>query len=393
METSDQTGAPHDWSPLDSDYLAVERRLREQCPVAHTSQLGGFWGIARYADITAAARDPDHFISGKGMTIPRLGTMVRQVPIEYDPPAHSAYRRILQPYFLPAYVARLESRFRGLAVEMLEPLVARGQCDIVAELTHPYPARALCEWMNLPADAWPKLKAFGEESLRTRTAGDVEGNRAVENAILDYIRALYAERRAHPRDPDEDLLSGLLAARMDGEPIDELSLVGAIRTLLTAGHSTTTSALSHMVLHLAEHPDAQDQLRSDHRRIPAAIEEILRLYTPIRATGRTVAGEVELAGQQLHEGDYVGLLWNSGSRDEAAFPNADECVLDRNPNRHLAFGYGIHKCIGADFARLEMRVALEELLDRTSRFAVAGTPRHVTWPIVSIASLPLEVRR
>jgi cytochrome P450 len=379
------------WSPLDSDYLSVERRLRDRCPVAHTTELGGFWGIARYADITAAARDPEHFISSQGMTIPRLGTIVRQVPIEFDPPEHSAYRRALQPYFLQSYVDAMEPHFRALAVSMLEPIIASGHADIVVDFTHPYPARALCLWMNLPEDAWPKLKVFGEESLRTRTLGDVEANRAVENAITDYIRELYDERRAHPRDPETDLLSGMLAARVNGQAIDDLTLVGAIRTLLTAGHNSTTSAMSNTVLYLAEHPEAQDQLRSDPSKIPSAVEEILRMYTPIRATGRTVVGEVEIGGQQLHDGDYVGLLWNSGSRDEAAFPDADRCLLDRSPNRHLAFGYGIHKCIGADFARLEMRVAFEELLQRTSRFSVGGQVKHVTWPIVTITSLPLEV--
>jgi cytochrome P450 len=391
MDTEEQPSAVQEWSPLDPDYLAVERHLRDKCPVAHTSQLGGFWGIARYADITAAARDAEHFCSSQGMTIPRLGTIVRQVPIEFDPPEHSAYRRILQPYFLPSYVDNLQARFRALAISMLDPILSSGRADIVVDFTHPYPARALCLWMNLPEDAWPRLKVFGEESLRTRTLGDVEANRAVETAITDYIRELFDDRRAKPRDPETDLLSGLLAARVNGDPIDDLTLVGAIRTLLTAGHNSTTSAMSNTVLYLAEHPQAQDQLRSEPTRIPLAIEEILRLYTPIRATGRTVVGGVEVAGQKLHDGDYVGLLWNSGSRDEAAFADADKCILDRSPNRHLAFGYGIHKCIGADFARLEMRVAFEELLKRTTQFTVGGGVKHVTWPIVTIASLPLEV--
>jgi cytochrome P450 len=386
-----QAPAPMDWDPFAPDFMAVHAELRARCPVAHTARLGGFWGITRYADIVAAARDTSTFISSKGMTLPQLGNIVQQVPIELDPPLHSVYRRILQPYFLPDYLARLESDIRSLTNELLEPLISSSTGDVVEHLSFPLPARVLCLWLNLPASTWLRLKGFAEETIRTRTTGDMEGNRVVESAINAFIRELFAERRATPRDPATDLLSGLLAARVDGRPLEDLMLVGAVRTLLTAGHSSTTNGLGNSILYLAEHPHEQARLRANPGLLPTAIEELLRYEAPIQAIGRTVSREVEFAGQAMDEGERVGLLWVSGNRDETAFPAADQCVLDRTPNRHLAFGYGIHKCIGAELARMELRVALEELLGRTREFSVGGPVRRVGWPAVGVARLPLTL--
>jgi cytochrome P450 len=336
-----------DWDPFDpdtlADPLATHSRLRAQCPVAHTDRAGGFWSLFKYDDIVAAARDPEIFSNALNSTRGER----RQIPLESDPPEHTAYRRFLNTYFGVARINALEPAVRRIVDDLIAPLLDRGTCDFTPEVAYPLPARTLCAFLNQPDDDWLELKRMADELFRTQGnfTGSGDGQVALE-AIYAYARSIVQARREMPRDPHDDLATGLLGFEFDGRRLDDEEVVGILRLMLTAGHNSTTSALGIVALYLARHPDSQQFLRANPDRLSDAIEEILR--------------------------------W-------------DECILDRDARRSLVFGYGIHNCVGAPLARLELRVMFEELLLRTSEFHVVGDVARSHWPRYGVTTLPLKL--
>lgn len=382
-----------DWDPFDPDTLrdplATHAALRSRCPVAYSERGDGFWSLLRYDDIVQAARDTQTFSNARTSRTP----LRRQIPLESDPPEHTVFRRFLQTYFRPERLAALEPLVRKIVADLLAPLLARGHGDFIPELAYPLPARTLCAFLGQPDDDWLELKRMADELYRSdnRFSGQGDGGQAALEALYGYARSIVYARRAAPRDPADDLTSGLLLMAVDGQRLDEETIVGVLRLLLTAGHNSTTSALGIVALYLAEHPEVQDQLRAAPGQLPNAIEEILRWQTPVQFLPRVLTRDVEVRGRCLRKGDEVALVWASGNRDEAAWEQADQCLLDRDTKRSLVFGYGIHKCIGAPLARLELRVAFELLLAQTSRFTLAGPVARSHWPRYGVTTLPLTV--
>ncbi|HZU18305.1 MAG TPA: cytochrome P450, partial [Candidatus Dormibacteraeota bacterium] len=218
--------------------------------------------------------------------------------------------------------------------------------------------------------------------------GSVEEVGRTTAEMTGFVRRLVAERRGRPADPERDLTTGLLRAQRDED--GDLVTIESIRQVIAAGTIGVTLALASAIRHLAEWRDHQELLRARPDLIPAAVEELLRLYSPNLGFARTATREVEIRGRRIQAGDVVALVYASGNRDEAAFPDPDRFVLDR-PREHLAFGHGIHKCPGAPLARLEIRIALEELLRRTSVFELAGPVAWSRWPEYGPASLPTRL--
>jgi cytochrome P450 len=376
-----------DWDPLAppalEDPLAALAELRERCPVAWTERSGGFWAVTRYADIREATRDSDTFVNGGG---PQWGKA--RPPLEVDRPVHTQFRRLLQPYFHRSRIAALEPQVRGLVAELLQPLLDAGGGDIAPALTYPLPARVLAAFLHIPDESWAFLKAWSEELFENEEGRG--GDRAkVEDAsrrLYAYSAALVAQRKADPLPPEEDVVSGLLAA--DGVTDDDV--VQVLRLLLTAGHNSTTSALGICILAVARDPEIQRRLRADPALIPFAVDELMRLETPVMAMPRWAARDTELAGREIAAGDMLFLAWQSANRDRDFWGDpVDECVLDRSPNPHLVFGLGLHRCIGDVVALLELRVALEELLARTEWIELAGEPVRTTWVRYGVGALPL----
>jgi cytochrome P450 len=227
-------------------------------------------------------------------------------------------------------------------------------------------------------------------------------NRALQNAddetvkqqsllLYDFARNIVARRKAEPMDPLRDPTSALLAARVDDEPLPDEMIVGAIRQLLVVGIIAPTVVIGSMVVHLAEHVDLQNQLRHDPKLIPAAIEELLRLYSPYRGFARTATRDVEIGGRKIKRGEPIALLFTSANRDEDAFANADQFDINRPANKHMAFGRGPHQCAGAPLARVELRIALEEILAQTGGFAVNGPLQMTRWPEYGPISVPIKM--
>lgn len=379
------------WSPESkADPYAVQADLRERCPFPFTDRLGGFTAITRYADIVQAVHDTQHFRNGLA---PKLGRPMP--PLETDPPLHTVYRRLLQPFFNVPRMRTIEHQLRAFTVDLLESLLPRGRADFAESFTFILPVRAFCFLLNLPDTDWPQIKEWSRDAYTVYAhVPEYKERFAASNAALyAYSHALLEERRRYPRDPTEDMTTLLSQSSIDGVPIDDDTIVGAIRLLLTAGHESTNSGLANCILYLALHPESQAHLRANPAAIPVAVEEMLRWDTPIMAMPRVVAKDVELGGHQFKAGESVYLHYSSGNRDAQKFPDADSCVLDRKPNAHLVFGQGIHTCMGAPLARIEIKLALEELLARTSSFALDGEVGRTIFHRRGVTSLPLRFER
>ena len=350
-------------------------RLRSLSAPRDDGGAGRFWSFLRYADIVAAARDTETFVNTGGS---RFAT--RRPPLEADPPEHATWRRLLLPFFGPARMQSLERASREFTTALLDPLLTAGGGDAAHDFARPFPPQVLLTLLNQPAEHWEQIKTWCEDAyLQSATEPHLQARfQAADQGLWDYSHAVVADRTRHPRDPVSDPVSALLTARPEGRALSDDLIAGVVRLLIAAGHDSTTSAVGIALHFLARHSDAQQELRADPSRIPAAIEEILRLDT-VLAMPRIVAHDTTVHGRELKQGDRVMLYWASGNRDADAFENPDVAELERKPNQHLAFGYGIHKCIGAPLARLELRVAFEEWLRRTRSFTLSGQVTTEPW--------------
>jgi cytochrome P450 len=370
-----------------ADPPAAWADLRRDCPVAWSERMSGFWAVSRYDDVVTIARASERFNNSGG---PQFGTS--RPPLEVDRPEHTFYRRILQPHFSKERVALLEPAIRGYVVEMLQPLLEAGGGDLAEALSYPLPARTLCLWLGLPDEEWSYLKGVSEKLFHAEEGrGDDPATRATcSEELYDYSRRLVRERVDSPREPGTDLLTDILGESDGVHTVDEATCVELVRLLLTAGHNSTTGGIGNSILRIVREREIQQRLRDQPALIPTAIEEFLRLETPVQAMPRWPNEDVELHGRQLEAGQMVMLFWAAANRDPEHFPEPDRCVLDRWPNDHLTFGRGIHRCIGIDLARLEIRVAVEELLARTSCIELAGEPVRTTFIRQGVSYLPVR---
>ncbi|HEV7631851.1 MAG TPA: cytochrome P450 [Steroidobacteraceae bacterium] len=371
---------------------AVYRRLRAECPVAHSTAWGGFWALMKHADVAAAATDSETFISSKQNVVPKVAFTGRRPPLHLDPPEHTPYRRALSPLLSPLRVARYEPAIRQICVDLLQGMATRGGGDICEEFSARMPILVFAHWMNLPPDQAATLAEVGRRYNIAVQSNDLESTRETSLLLYDMARALVAERKKNPRDPAEDATCALLAARVDGEPLPDEMIVGTIRQVLVVGIIAPTVVIGSIAVHLSRDPQLQSHLRANPQLAEAATEEFLRLYTPYRGFARTVSRDVTLHGRRIPEGDPVALVYASANRDEAVFGDAESFRLDRpNMKDSVAFGRGPHMCIGAALARLELRVALEELLRLTpGGFRVNGRVVPTRFPEIGALRVPLE---
>ncbi len=386
---------PSDFDPLvpetfDSPY-AVYEDLRARCPVAHTDAWGGFWALMKYDDVKRAAADP-LFITSVQNVVPKVAFTGRRPPLHLDPPEHTPYRRALDPLLTKAKADALEPVVRRFTVELLDPLIARGAGDICGDFSMHLPIKVFAEWMNLDADAARALAEVGRAYNYAVQAAVDETVKETSLALYAMARGVIEDRKANPRDPAIDPAAALLAARVNGEPLPDELIIGTVRQVLVVGIIAPTVMIGSIAVHLSRHPELQTQLRSDPSLIPAAVEEFLRLYTPYRGFARTAKEDVDIRGRTICPGEAIAIVYASANRDEEVFPNADQFILNRpNISDHLGFGMGAHACAGSALARVELRVALEELLARTSHFEVSGDIRPTRFPEIGALSVPLKL--
>ena len=363
--------------------------LRHNCPVGRSSIMGAeLVYISRFEDVCWALRHPEHFSSESGHA--ELGEQPL-IPQQVDPPLHTKYRRLLNPEFVPREIERLAPAVRSLVRDALDGFALRGHCDFHSEFSTPLPAAFFLSLMGLPLADLPTFLRWRDDTVRPDAAAADGGAAAIRrrtaHEISEYFRGAIAERRANP---DDGLLSRLVHSGVDDEPLTESELLGMSHLLLLAGIDTVTASLDCMVTYLATHPDRRRQLVEQPQLLPSAIEELLRWETPVVVVPRVVKQEVAISGWHLSAGDNVILVLGAANGDEAEFGDG-EVDLVRAPNRHVAFGGGHHLCLGAHLARLELRVAFEELHARIPDYRLAsGVQVRFSPGIRQADTLPLE---
>ena len=373
--------------------------LRAQCPVGHSDAYGGFYVVSRYEDIDFVVHNPETFSSYPADTPPPPTHTRRLPPFESDPPDHRHYRRIVDPLFGPKKVNLLEPALRTAARALVDGMVEQKEFDFLTAFARPYPSTAFLSLIGVDASGTTRdqLVDWVERVLHTTGAetGDAEARTAARVEAALALRAFLSDVLDASRDKDGTIFHSLFASLFAGErPLSRSEVLDFSYLLVLAGVDTVTTALGFSFMHLAERPDLQDELATDPGRIPAAIEEFLRFETAVHPS-RTVVAPCSLGGVSLEPGDRIVIPYTSADRDEKAFDQPDELQIDRSPNRHFAFGGGSHRCLGSHLARLEMRVAFEEILARVPEFSVPpdGTIAAYGGQTRSLASLPFRTWR
>jgi cytochrome P450 len=380
-----------DWDPLAPDVLenqqAANDRMRTKCPVAHSEFLGT--SVFRYDDIIAVTRDPETF-SNDVPPPTAFQDRGKSIPLNLDPPEHTVYRQLLNPYFSARRMFDFEPTARKLAVALMEPLIAAGEGEIVEDFSGPYPVQSLCAFLGWDAKDWKQIKIWASDLERAALRNDANLGQRTWNTWKAYIERFIQARRAEPR---EDVTSWLLQQEREGAPLSDEVKISILRLLLHAGHGTTAASAGICLLHLACNSELQEELRSSPNLIPGAIEEILRFDGPLVSMPRRATRDTDLRGKKIKAGDKLALMFMAGNRDPEAFPEPERCVINRKGNRTLLFGAGIHFCIGAPLARLELRIALEEFLSRTKNFSLkdGASIRRFRWPENGPRTLPLKI--
>ncbi|QKW24910.1 cytochrome P450 [Streptomyces seoulensis] len=340
--------------------------LRGGCPVAHSSKHGGYWIATSYQAVDDVAKNPELF-SSVSISVPKNAfgdDLAERPPITLDPPRHGPFRRTLLPAFSPRQIKALEPSVRDHARELLSGIVGRDRCDAAAEYAKKIPSRFMARMIGCDDDRQDEFAEQMRALLEANEMAEIQAAMAVTQPFLDD---LIEQRR---RKPGEDLVSCVLSAEIDGRTLTGPELIGALVLIITAGIDTTWSALGSSLWHLARHPEDRKRLVADPALVPTAVEEFLRAFSPVQIA-RVVTRDTEFHGARLSAGDSILLGMPSANRDGAEFPCADQVDIGREVNRHLAFGVGIHRCIGSSVARMEMRVALEEWLRAIPDFSLA----------------------
>jgi cytochrome P450 len=346
------------------------RALRERAPLAR-SESRALWVLSRWADVHAALLDPARFISSRG-TVPSGFVSEKPMLITQDPPVHTRLRRAVQRAFTPRRIGALEPRVRALARELLGALGDKTEAELYDAFLNPLPFYVIGELLGVERDQREMVARCGDAIVHSTRADD-PAVAAAEAELYGWLARVIPRRRAQPGD---DLLSVLLHASDEGEALGEEELIGFCALLVMAGTETTTNSLGNALLLLERRRDLRAQLLA-RRRIPgSAIDEVLRFESPVQGLTRVLAADVELHGRRLCAGERVHLLFASANRDERVFAEPERVDLTREPNPHLAFGFGIHFCLGASLARLELRVGLEEWLAFAPRYALIEQGRQ-----------------
>ena len=396
------TGPVSDWatdfSHLDPEWSAdpypILDDLRERCPIAHTDRFGGAWLPTRYEDVAAIAYDTERFSSRSiilsNFRPPReLAPIGGSPPISSDPPFHHDARKLLLPAFTKAEIATQEPATRAFCHSLIDTFEGQDVADAAGDYAQHIPMRVIADMLGFPPEDGPRFRVFVEDLLEGINLPPDERIERVSR-LFDY---LLDQVHDHIDNPREDLTSYLLNVELYGHKLAPDHVVGTMALLLIAGIDTTWSAIGASLWHLAENPADRSRLVAEPGLLPTAIEEFLRAYAPV-TMARLVKDDMRWHGVDMKADDWVLLSFPAANRDPAQFDRAGEVVIDREVNRHAAFGLGIHRCVGSHLARMELRVALEAWLARIPEFTLAD-PAAVTWAAGQIRgprALPLRIR-
>lgn len=370
------------------------KRLREFAPVVKRAESVT---IARHEHVEYALRHPEIFSSSMGAV--GLGNTRPLIPLQIDPPGHLKYRKLLDPLFAPRFMNELEGDVSALANRLIDAFIERGACEYNGEFAVPLPCIVFLRLLGLPADDLDLFLRFKDDIIRPAGSAefDVEKAAAVRSATAQEMYAYFAAvLDARAKDPRDDLMTRFLDVEVDGDRLDRDEILDICFLFLIAGLDTVTDSLDCFMAYLAQHPAHRQELVDDPGVIPSAVEELLRTESPVPGVARIVAADAELGGCPLHAGDIVSVIIGAANSDDEAFPDAESVDFRRDPNRHLAFGGGVHRCLGSHLARLELRVALREWHRRIPAYHIEdGVTLEYTSALRQVEHLPIvfdEVR-
>jgi cytochrome P450 len=346
---------------LDEDPVPRLREMRESCPIGWSEQQGGNWILTHYEDIWNAARNPGLFSSAHGVSLPAHG-MPPLPPIETDPPLHTIIRGALISHFSPGAMAKRQPHAREVVTALIDAFIEDGHADLAGQLTMPLPAIVNTPVLGIPTEDCETFPAWAV-ALLSSGGEDLEAI----GSCMGYFDKMYGDRNRKPRDDMPTILTNI---EIDGQPMDKTQFILAMIMIMSGGLDTTTNSGALMLDYLAAHPYQRQQLIDDPSLIPSAIEELLRHLTPLPALFRTATADTAIHGRDIVEGEKVQLCWMAANHDPAEFPDPESIDLTRSPNRHLSFGVGVHRCLGAALARMELKVLLEEALPRLGDYRV-----------------------
>ena len=376
--------------------------LRERCPVAHSDRFGGTWLPTRHEDVSTVAHDTEHF-SSRGVIVSDFRPLAPAPigfapPITSDPPFHAEARRILLPAFSPKAVAPLEDLTRQFCAELIDDVLLKAggesgdaqgaELDLATEYTQHIPVRVIAHMLGVPKEDGDRFRVFIHRILeKPGQSGPIDE----EETFVYYLQGIVAE---HIDNPQDDLVTYLLGQEIGGQPLTSEHVEGTLALALIAGIDTTWSAIGASLWHLAQNPQDRQRLLDEPELMTFAVEEFLRFYAPV-TMARMAAEDTELGGCPVKKDDWVLLPFPAANRDPDAFEDADQFIIDRRKNRHAAFGLGIHRCLGSNLARMELRVAIEEWLKRVPDFELSD-PAGVRWSTGQVRGpreLPVRVTR
>ncbi len=366
------------------------RQIREQCPVARVPGLmgGETVYIAKYEDVIWALKHPEVFSSAIGAV--DIGQDQPLIPLQVDPPEHAQYRRLLDPEFSPRRMRELEPDVRVLVNQIIDGFVDRGECEFHEDFATPLPSTIFLRLMGLPQSDLATFLQWRDDTIRP-AADTLEQAAEIRDAVGTKITEYFTEQLAAKRaNPDDGLLSRIAVGEVDGRPLTHDEMLGTCHLLLLGGLDTVTATLDCMIAYLARHPDERARLIADPALLDGTVEELLRTETPVTMLPRTVKVDATIGGVDMKAGDGCVLLIGAANGDDAEFDAADGVDFERSANRHLAFGGGPHRCLGSHFARLELRVGLEEFHRRIPDYRIKeGAEIHYSPGIRQADHLPL----
>jgi cytochrome P450 len=380
----------------DGRILDVYRWLRNNQPLAVAAPDGfdPFWVVTRRADVVEASRRNSDFLNGQRSSTlttqaadqaARARPRVLRTLINMDAPEHPKSRQLIQNWFMPPNLKRVEAQIRQIARQMVDRLLAAdGECDFVNQVALHYPLLVIMSIIGMPESDEPLMlkltqQVLGSSDPELSREGQAEfkkhqANPAAVAEFLSYFKRLSDSRRARP---EEDLATVIAHAQIDGQPISDVDAMGLYMIVATAGHDTTSSSIGGTLWALASHQDELRKVKADPSLIPSLVDEGIRWITPVKDFMRTAASDTTLAGHNIRQGDWLMLCYASANRDESAFEEPDVFRVDRPTNRHVAFGYGGHVCLGQHLAKMETRILFEELLPRLHSVELAGQPAFI----------------
>lgn len=373
-----------DWDSRDPSVLANQRRayddMRERCPVAHSEALG--WSLFRHADVQDVLSDPQTFSNA---------SRHHAIPNAMDGPEHTRYRGLLEPYFSEERMAAFEPQCRDIAAGAARRFCDGNNTDAIAAFAEPVSLKTMCLFLGWPPETWERVREWLHGNQKASFDRDREAGAAMADEYVALVKDANDTHRRANAEPD-NVTSRLMATEVDGVQWTDEDIAATLRNWI-AGHGTVVAAIGIVVFHLAEDQTLQQRLRDQPELISAAVDEILRADGPLVANRRTPTRDVTISDRRILAGERLSLMWIAANRDEHAFTDAASIRLDRDQEGSLVFGAGSHICLGAPLARLEMRIAMEELLAPTNRISLADTdtPVRETYPSNGFVSLPLRI--